>query len=76
MKVFIYILFVTGVTFLMCAFLYLKFGLCKRLFHDCFGWHKPEDENNSEFDGYNLHNKCKYCGKEIVQDSQGNWFEI
>lgn len=24
--------------------------------------------------GVNIHAKCKYCGKDIIRDSQGNWF--
>ena len=45
----------------------------KRFYHDILGWHKP---NNADmrFDGCSLHSKCKFCGKDIMQDSQGNWF--
>ena len=59
---------------LITAALYLKFGLFKKFYHNILGWHKPIDENDSRFDGCNVHNTCKYCGKEIIQDSQGNWF--
>lgn len=52
--------------------LYEKFGWFKRFYHDILGWHKPTDEK--EFDGCSLKSRCKYCGKEIMQDSQGNWF--
>lgn len=51
---------------------YEKFGWFKRFYHDVLGWHKPTDER--EFDGCSLNSRCKYCGKEIMQDSQGNWF--
>ena len=54
------------------AILYCEFGLFKRFYHDILKWHKPTDEK--EFDGCNTHSHCKYCGKEIMQDSQGNWF--
>lgn len=54
------------------AIIYHKFGWFKRFYHDLLGWHKPTDEK--EFDGCSLHSKCKYCGKEIMMDSQGNWF--
>lgn len=37
------------------------------------GWHKPK--RNIGFDGCSLHSICKYCGKNIMQDSQGNWFD-
>ena len=41
---------------------------CKRLH-----WHKPENE--FEWLGYdNWRATCKYCGKKILLDSQGNWF--
>jgi hypothetical protein len=52
--------------------LYEKFGWFKWFYHDILGWHKPTDEK--EFDGCNTCSHCKYCGKEIMQDSQGNWF--
>lgn len=53
--------------------LYLAFGLFKSLFHDKFGWHRPDDSPTT-FDGASAHSKYKYCGKDIMQDSQGNWF--
>lgn len=52
--------------------LYKKFGWFKRFYHDILGWHEPTDEK--EFDGCNTHSHCKYCGKELMQDSHGNWF--
>ena len=51
-----------------------KFRPFKHLCHDIFGWHEPNDDNENCFDGCSFHNTCKYCGKEIMQDSQGNWF--
>ena len=42
------------------------------LFHDIMGWHYPDD--SSSFDGCSVHSHCRYCKKEIMQDSQGNWF--
>ncbi len=35
-------------------------------------WHAPDD--SMTLAGINLKSVCKYCGKEIMQDSQGNWF--
>ena len=63
-----------GLSFIIFApmILYFEFGWFKWFYHDVLGWHKPTDEK--EFDGCSLHSKCKYCGKEIMQDSQGNWF--
>ena len=37
-------------------------------------WHKPKMP--IEFDGASLCSKCKYCDREILQDSQGNWFRL
>lgn len=42
-------------------------------YHDIMGWHKPDEKIG--FDGASFTAKCKICGKEILQDSQGNWFE-
>ena len=52
--------------------LYLKFGLFKFFYHNLLGWHKPIEEEC--YDGISFTSKCKYCGEEIMQDSQGNWF--
>ena len=42
-------------------------------FHDVLGWHRPDDSPQWS-DGCSEHSRCKHCGKEIMQDSQGNWF--
>lgn len=42
------------------------------LCHDIMGWHKPD--HTRSFDGLSDHSHCIFCGKEIMQDSQGNWF--
>lgn len=60
--------------FLVLAILYLAIGWNKWLFHNLLGWHKPIKEKT--FRGINIISKCRYCGKEIAQDSQGNWFEV
>ena len=65
------------IAFIICIFillliLYIKFGLFKKFFHDILGYHMPTNERG--FDGCSPVSKCKYCGKEILQDSQGNWF--
>lgn len=54
--------------------LYFKFGWFKKLYHDVMHWHQPSEKQS--FDGLSFHSKCKWCGKEILQDSQGNWFDI
>ena len=37
-----------------------------------WGWHKAPKSQG--FDGCSLNGKCPRCGKEVLQDSQGNWF--
>lgn len=58
--------------FIFSSVLYSNYGKCKWLFHDILHWHEPND--TVFFNGISLESKCKYCGKEISQDSQGNWF--
>lgn len=56
------------------SILYLKFGRIRWLYHDILGWHQPE-KNTVRVEDVNTHAVCKWCGKDIMQDSQGNWFE-
>jgi len=44
-----------------------------RILHKYLHWHKPKETVGS-FDGASFHSICKYCSKEIMQDSQGGWF--
>lgn len=53
---------------------YFKFGFCKKFFHDVLGWHTPTETEKNTFIGCSMRNHCKFCGKEIMKDSQGNWF--
>ena len=53
--------------------LFSEGGIFGRLFHIYLGWHFPDDSPQT-FDGLSIHARCKFCGKEILQDSQGNWF--
>ena len=55
------------------AGLYFKFGFLKFFYHDLLGWHTPDD-SPQWYDGLSDHAVCKHCGKDIMQDSQGNWF--
>ena len=55
-------------------FAYHKFGIGKRIFHDIFQWHVSDESKDTRFDGCSVHCVCKHCGKDIMQDSQGNWF--
>ena len=47
----------------------VRLWLCQRL-----GWHDGEGRIDS-FDGCNVHSTCSVCGKKVMLDSQGNWFE-
>lgn len=58
--------------FFVPAILYLKLGWFRTLYHDVLGWHEPNKDR--WYDGCSVHATCKHCGKEIMQDSQGNWF--
>lgn len=66
------LIYIFTIVFYGSYFLYNEFGWFKRFYHDFLERHKPTDEK--EFDGVNTHSHCKYCGKEIMEDSQGNWF--
>jgi hypothetical protein len=48
-------------------------GVYRRFVHNVMGWHAPSEI--SGFDGCSMTSSCKYCGRQILQDSQGNWFE-
>jgi len=39
----------------------------------CFmGWHLPDAVKS--FDGCSVHSRCRWCKREVMQDSHGNWF--
>lgn len=76
-KCLITILIVLGIPYVLTLIFspfYFKFGFGKCFFHDVMKWHRPEETEESTFDGCSIHNHCKFCGEEILQDSQGNWF--
>jgi hypothetical protein len=54
------------------SLLYICTGIGKWFYHDRLDWHMPNGKYG--FTGVSLTSHCKYCGKEIMQDSQGNWF--
>ena len=65
------------VTLFVFAIAYIRTGFAKRFYHDVLGWHEPAD-GSRHFPYMNLspHATCRHCGREIIQDSQGNWFTI
>lgn len=49
-----------------------KKSLKQRILCDFLGWHKaPKITKQS---GINITGKCPRCGKDVMLDSQGNWF--
>lgn len=77
MNIFLIIVFILAIL-ILCFFVgmlcYHTFGLFKKLYHDILKWHEPSKVIEQWSDGCSQHSICKYCGKEIMQDSQGNWF--
>ena len=63
---------IPSILILIISPVYFKFGIGKWLLHDIMHWHLPDE--TSSFDGCSNHSYCKFCNKEIMQDSQGNWF--
>jgi len=62
------IMWTSGVIYLVS-----KGRIFRRFYHDIMEWHLPNDTEQS-FDGCSFHSHCRFCGKEIMQDSQGNWY--
>lgn len=56
------------------GYLYVKKGFFKSFYHDILEWCLPNENTEIWSDGVNTHAICKYCNREIIQDSQGNWF--
>lgn len=71
-----YLIVIIDIIFLITSIIYLKTGLFKVFFHDILEWHMPNNSTRQYYDGCNIHCTCIYCGSEIIQDSQGNWFRI
>ena len=74
MKIALIILASVLILLLVFSPIYLLTGFGKLFYHDILGWHMPDNSVNKTFDGCSVHSKCKHCGKDIMQDSQGNWF--
>lgn len=54
--------------------IYNATGFGKRFYHNILKWHKPDSKASLSFDGCSFHSICEHCGKDIMKDSQGNWF--
>ncbi len=46
----------------------------KWFFHDKLGWHNGK--GMTWHDGCSRRSTCSLCGQPVMQDSQGNWFEV
>jgi hypothetical protein len=53
--------------------LYFRLGWFKFFYHNMLGWHRPANAILWN-DGCSQRSVCKHCGRDIMQDSQGNWF--
>lgn len=42
--------------------------------HDVLDWHR--EVHVIGHDGCSLQGRCCYCGRRVLQDSQGNWFSV
>lgn len=71
----VYIIFGLILLNTLCSILYARFGIFKLFYHDLLQWHQPDEHIEEKFDGASFYCICKHCGKEIIQDSQGNWYE-
>lgn len=48
--------------------LYRDWDIGVEFYHDLLGWHLPNEIEE------HTHNYCKFCDKEIIQDSQEHWY--
>lgn len=54
--------------------LYEDKGYFRWLYHDIFHWHIPDEATAIKYAmGHSNYAVCKYCGRAILKDSQGNW---
>ena len=52
----------------------IKHKKTKKPFACCLGYHRPIGK--PDFDGCSLICHCEKCGNKLLQDSQGNWFDV
>lgn len=74
MELIVILLVVLLVFFFIASITYLKLGIGKWFYHDILEWHMTDNTGVYRYDGLNLKTICRHCRKEIMQDSQGNWF--
>jgi len=64
--------FFFGLLGLLFVFMIINIWSPNKWFCNFWGWHKAP--NRTGFDGASFNGTCPRCGKEVMQDSQGNWF--
>lgn len=76
MKAFMIVSFTFIAVMFFTSLLYMTLGWFRHFYHDVLEWHIPDESASKilKFSDLDVHCKCKYCGKDIMQDSQGNWF--
>ena len=74
MQIILLLIVIAALIFLIFSPLYLLFGIGRWFYHDILEWHMPNKSIQYTYDGCSTHATCKYCGKDIMQDSQGTWF--
>lgn len=74
----IYMCIVGGILVLYFILYFTAYVTKSPWFCKYFGWHdgkgKPPKKKKSKYPDINTHATCSRCGKEVMQDSQGNWF--
>lgn len=66
------LLLTIGLIIIGLSILYQITGAFSWFWHDKLGWHQPIKD--TRYEGVHEVSFCKYCGKKIRKDSQGNWF--
>ena len=67
------ILVVVGIVVLLLNIASILSGFIKWKWFCKLGWHHPDNSSKS-FDGCTVHSICRICKRDIMLDSQGNWF--
>ena len=56
------------------GFVYEASGRFRKFYHDFLGWHRPAHNAIIKIEGPYAMSYCEFCGKKIIQDSNGDWF--
>ena len=65
---------VIGFTSTMFLLLILHNILPSSWYCKSFGWHRKKDVAMVSHDGASYHGHCNRCNKDVLQDSNGDWF--